>query len=265
MSIDQQTLHQLMRDVGRDVLLPRFGQVTGSIKIDGSIVTEADLLVQERLAEALLRLYPGSIVLGEEMSVDDQQHCISSGQAIWCVDPLDGTTNFAAGIPYFAMSVALIEKGKVVLGAVYDPVRAELFHADVASGAMLNGVPLPSLNGSDLVGPLTLSQSIALVDFKRLAPLLAARMAGAPPYKSQRSFGSVALDWCWLTTNRVQIYLHGRANIWDYAAGHFIFQQAGGSSCTLEGEPVFSLELKGRSCVAAINRKLFDEWVGYLK
>ncbi|MDX2504195.1 MAG: inositol monophosphatase family protein [Gammaproteobacteria bacterium] len=265
MTINQQLFHQLIRDVGQDVLLPRFGHVTGSLKADGSIVTEADLLAQERLVDALLRLYPGSVVLGEEMSAGDQQRCFASDQPLWCVDPLDGTSNFAAGIPYFSISVALIEKGRVILGAVYDPVRDELFHTDLTSGAMLNDVPLPSLNGSNLLGPLALSQSIALVDFKRLSPSLAARMAGAPPYKSQRSFGSVALDWCWLTTNRVQVYLHGRANIWDYAAGHFIFQQAGGSSCTLEGEPVYSAELKGRSCVAAVNSKLFEEWVCYLK
>lgn len=264
MIINQQTLHQLIRDAGQEELLPRFAQVTSSLKADGSIVTEADFIVQERLASALRRLYPGSVVLGEEMVEDEQRRALSSGQPLWCLDPLDGTSNFAVGIPYFSISVALIENGRVILGAVYDPVRDELFHADLSSGAMLNGAPLVASDAQASAGPLALSQCIALVDFKRLDPALSIRMVSAPPYKSQRSFGSVALDWCWLAAKRVQVYLHGRANVWDYAAGQFIFQQAGGCSSTLQGEPVFAAELKTRSCVAAINVKLFDEWARYL-
>jgi len=264
MAINQQTLHQLIRDVGQEDLLPRFSQVTSSLKADGSIVTEADLIVQERLADALRQLYPGSIVLGEEMLEDEQKRALSSAQPLWCLDPLDGTSNFTAGIPYFSISVALIEECRVILGAVYDPFRDELFHADLSSGALLNGAPLSSLDIQKAAGPLALNQSIALVDFKRLDSALSSRMVSAPPYKSQRSFGSVALDWCWLAANRVHVYLHGRANLWDYAAGQFIFQQVGGSSCTLQGEAVFSAQLKTRSCVAAVNVKLFEEWTRYL-
>lgn len=260
----EQEFHKLVRDAGREELLPRFGRVASSFKADGSLVTEADLVVQERLANALRELYLGSVVLGEEMTGDEQQACLSSGQTLWCLDPLDGTSNFSAGIPYFSISVALIEEGRVVLAAVYDPVRDELFHTNQSSSAMLNGVPLVLLGtGNDEV-PLALNQSIALVDFKRLDATLTSRMVSDPPYKSQRSFGSVALDWCWLAANRVQVYLHGRANIWDYAAGHFIFQQAGGYSCTLQGEPVFEAALKARSLVGATKNNLFEEWSRFL-
>ena len=264
MSIDQPLLHRLIRDAGQKELLPRFARVTASFKDDGSIVTEADLIVQERLSGALLDLYPGSVVLGEEMAEDEQRRCLSAGQPLWCLDPLDGTSNFSAGIPYYSISLALMENGRVVLGVVYDPMRDELFHADLSSKAMLNGVPITVLDNKDLITQSDLKQSIALVDFKRLDPILAARLAASPPYKSQRSFGSVALDWCWLAANRVQVYLHGRSNMWDYAAGNFIFQQTGGPSCTLDGEPIFETGLKARSCVAAVNRQLFDQWLGYL-
>ena len=265
MNVDQQLLHQLIRDTGQKELLPRFARVTASFKDDGSIVTEADIFVQQKLSGALLDLYPGSVVLGEEMSEDEQRHCLKLGKPLWCLDPLDGTNNFSSGIPYYAISLALIENGRVVLGVVYDPVRDELFHADLSSRSMLNGVSIAALDDKDQESQPDLKQSIGLVDFKRLDPTLATRLATSPPYKSQRSFGSVALDWCWLATNRVQVYLHGRSNIWDYAAGHFIFQQAGGLSCTLDGEPIFEAELKARSCVAAINSKLFNGWVSYLK
>lgn len=265
MNIDQQLLHRLIRDAGQEELLPRFSRVTASFKDDGSTVTEADFIVQERLSGALQDLYPGSVVLGEEMAEDEQRRCLSTGQPLWCLDPLDGTSNFSAGIPYYSISLALIENGRVVLGVVYDPMRDELFHADVSSRAMLNGVPITALDKQDQVSQSDLKQSIALVDFKRLDPGLAAQLAASPPYKSQRSFGSVALDWCWLAANRVQVYLHGRSHIWDYAAGNFIFQQAGGPSCTLDGETIFEMGLKARSCVAAVNRPLFDDWVDFLK
>ena len=76
------------------------------------------------------------------------------------------------------------------------------------------------------------------IDFKRLDGPLATRLATEIPYASQRSFGSVALDWCWLAAGRCHIYLHGRSHLWDYAAGELILAEAGGYSCTLDGEPV---------------------------
>jgi myo-inositol-1(or 4)-monophosphatase len=264
MSIEQHALQQIIRAVGQEELLPRFARVEASAKADGSIVTEADLVVQEILTQKLQALYPGSLVLGEEMPESEQQRLLASDKPLWCLDPLDGTTNFAAGIPYFCISVALLENANVVLGLVYDPVRDELFHADVSTPAMLNGKQLDQIRNKQTTDAMSLKQSIALVDFKRLPAELASRMVSAPAYKSQRSFGSVALDWCWLASARVQVYLHGRANLWDYAAGQFIFQQGGGHSCTLAGEPVFYSQLKTRSCVGAINPALFDEWSRYL-
>ena len=264
MSFDQTQLVEMIRKAGQEELMPRFARVTSSQKADGSLVTEADLVVQKDLQQKLLDLYPGSLVLGEEMPKEEQRALISSGQSLWCLDPLDGTSNFAAGIPYFSISVALLEQGKIVFGLVYDPVRDEIFHADDQSPATLNGQPFAEIVPVHVSDNLSLAASIALVDFKRLPAALATRIASAPPYKSQRSFGSVALDWCWLAAARVQVYLHGRANLWDYAAGHFIFQQSGGHSCTLEGEPVFSSQLKARSCVGAVSPALFEEWIRYL-
>jgi myo-inositol-1(or 4)-monophosphatase len=84
------------------------------------------------------------------------------------------------------------------------------------------------------------------------------------PYASQRSFGSVALDWCWLAAGRCHVYLHGRSNIWDYAAGNYIFEAAGGHAATLQGEAVFTAALTPRSSVAAVDRPLFEAWSAWL-
>src|SRR5699024_5216246 len=136
--------------------------------------------------------WPDVAVLGEEMTEAEQQAALRAAPSgVWCVDPLDGTSNFAAGIPYYAVSVALIKGDAVELAVVYDPSRRECFTAARGHGAWLNGQPLP-----DRPAPANLSMTIALVDFKRLPTRLASRLATQPPYRSQRSFGAVALDWC---------------------------------------------------------------------
>ncbi len=178
---------------------------------------------------------------------------------MWCLDPLDGTSNFAAGIPFFSVSLALLQQGKVLLGMVYDPVRNECFSASLEQGARLNGEPLQVKQTG-----LELKQTTALIDFKRLEQDLATRLVTAIPYASQRSFGSVALDWCWLAAGRCHLYLHGRSNIWDYAAGNMIFHAAGGYSCTLDGEAIFTHTLTQRSSVAAVDQPLFAAWTEWL-
>lgn len=257
--IDEDVLPTLLMKAAREELLPRFNQVTHTHKADGSLLTEADLAMQERIAHALMRLWPDTVFLGEEMTPAEQQGLVTSPQPVWCLDPLDGTSNFAAGIPYFCVSLALLSKGSVQYGLVYDPLRDECFTAQRGRGARCNGAPLVlSASGRSL------QQATALVDFKRLEPGLAARLVMAMPFASQRSFGSVALDWCWLACARSHVYLHGRSRIWDYAAGHLIFTEAGGRACTLQGEPVFSQSLDARSGVAAVDSSLFAAWTDWL-
>jgi len=252
-------LQNIVIPAARAELIPRFATVTRRHKTDGSLLTEADLALQARVAGELRKHWPDTLFLGEEMTPAEQQALISSSQPVWCLDPLDGTSNFATGIPYFCVSLALLHAGAVQLGLVYDPVRDECFTASAARGAQLNGAPLATVASG-----LALEQGTALVDFKRLDTALAARLVTCPPYASQRSFGSVALDWCWLAAGRGHVYLHGRSQLWDYAAGQFIFAAAGGHACTLQGEAVFTQALMPRSSVAAIDRPLFDAWTTWL-
>ena len=186
-------LQDIIIPAARTELLPRFAAVTRRHKADGSILTEADLALQARVAGRLRERWPDTLFLGEEMTPAEQQALIASSQPVWCLDPLDGTSNFATGIPYFCVSLALLHAGAVRLGLVYDPVRDECFTATAAQGARLNGESLVVATAG-----LALRQGTALVDFKRLDKALAARLVTDIPYASQRSFGSVALDWCWL-------------------------------------------------------------------
>jgi len=260
MNYDISVLKQIIISAAREELLPRFADVQRDTKADGSFVTEADLAVQARIMQALNTHYPDADVLGEEMTAEEQHELLMNSDSLWCLDPLDGTSNFAAGVPYYAVSLALIERGVPTLGIVYDPNRDECFVGIRGQGALLNDAPL-RVRASDL----PLSQSTALIDFKRLPKSLSMNLVNHQPYASQRSYGSVALDWCWMAASRFHVYLHGASNIWDYAAGLLIFSEAGGFSCTLEGEAIYTNSLKKRSSVGALDQSTLDNWYHWLR
>ncbi len=250
------SLQKIIREAAQQELLPRFRQITRQFKADGSIVTEADLAMQQRVMDELKAHWPEIALLGEEMSTAEQQHQLdNSPSGLWILDPLDGTSNFAAGIPCFSVSLALFINGKVELGLIYDPLLDECFIAIDGKGTYLNGERLqPSKK------PLPLEKCIAQVDFKRLPNALAAQLATQPPYSSQRSFGSGTLDWCWLAAGRVHLYVHGQQKLWDYSAGQLILREAGGHSCTFDGDAVFQGKLQARSVVAALDAEHFVQW-----
>ena len=140
MKIDLAFLQLLVRDIARAELLPRFADVRKDIKHDGSIVTAADLAMQSRMQEVLAKNWPTIDFCGEEMASEEHERLAATARgALWCLDPLDGTSNYAAGIPFFSVSLALIENNRPELAIVYDPVRDEMFSGLRARGAWLNG------------------------------------------------------------------------------------------------------------------------------
>jgi myo-inositol-1(or 4)-monophosphatase len=256
------TLRNLVRSAACQQLVPRFAEVQRHMKLDGSLVTHADLAMQDAVREALAQHWPRRGFLGEEMSGRDQDDLLARTDLdLWCLDPLDGTSNFAAGIPFFGVSLALLAAGQVQLGVVYDPSRDECFMARHGAGAWCNDQPLTV--GADAT--LTLTRSIGVVDFKRLAAPLAVRLAAQPPYGSQRNFGASSLEWCWLAAGRFQLYLHGGQHLWDYAAGCLILAEAGGRAETLEGEAIFQRSAAVRSVVASHDPQGFPAWAAWLR
>ncbi len=253
-------LRKRVAQAAEEELLSRYTASERAEKSDGSVVTEADLAMQERLRDMLAREWPQYALLGEEMTPEEQRRLLAGGAAgVWCLDPLDGTSNYAAGVPFFSVSLALLVNGEPHLGLVYDPLRRECFWAQRGQGAWLDEQRLrPRAAG------VNLRQSIGLIDYKRLDAALARRLAETPPYASQRSFGSVALDWCWIAAGRGHVYLHGKQKIWDYAAGWLILAEAGGRSMTLDGEQVFHADIAPRSAVAALDADLYAEWTAWL-
>lgn len=263
MYIDIDKLIPLIIETADQEILPRFQHTSSHAKADGTPVTEADLSTQRRMTEALAALYPEIPLLGEEMPHAQQLQVLgSSVNGFWCLDPLDGTSNFVAGMPCFAVSLAYLKQGQVEAGIIYDPVRQECFHALNGQGAWLNGHAL-TLGYENL----SMSESVAMVDFKRLPKKLASNLATQPPYRSQRSIGSVALDWCWLAAGRLQLYLHGGQRLWDFAAGRLIFAEAGGVSRMLDQSTQTestTIDLQPNIAQAAVNQPLFDAWTGWI-
>lgn len=265
MSVDQgldlrtyaalEVLEGLVQEVAHQEIMPLFGVSRSRLKEDGSLVTAADTAVQAWLAEELRIRWPQFALVGEEMPEAEQRAALQSAHGAWCLDPLDGTTNFVNRLPFFAVSLALLQDGAPTLGMVYDPVRKECFKALRGQGAWLNGERLHALDWSP-----ALRRCVALVDFKRLKPRLAGRLGIDPPYGSQRNWGSCALEWCWLAAGRAHLSVHGGQKLWDYAAGSLILQEAGGIATTLEGRPLPYDGLAPSSTLVARSLDLYEAW-----
>jgi len=219
---DIQQVIRIAHTAGAKILLPGFKQqTTVSTKDDGSVVTETDLKCQDFLQQELSILAPNIAFLGEEMTHHEQLQCLQTNKSFWCVDPLDGTSNFATPIPLFAISIALIKNGQPILACIYDPIRQETFTAIRGKGFYFNQHHIQTK-------PINkLSQAVGFIDFKRLDPHLANHLATKNKYRSQRNIGSCALEWAWLATGRGQFIIHGSEKLWDYAAGCLLAEESG--------------------------------------
>lgn len=252
-------LESLVRDIAREEILPRYLKSARTRKADGTLFTEADIESQRRFSAALPELLPGA-VLGEEMSAEEQARLWAGGRSgLWCIDPIDGTTNFANGIPFFAVSIAYLVDHEPRFGVVYNPITDESFYAARGAGAFLNGTELPLRPAA-----AQLCDAVAGVDFKRISHHLGDELAVRPPFYSQRNFGSSALEWCFVAAGRLDVYLHGGQMLWDYAAGRLILAEAGGEAAALDGGSLMAGPAVKRGVIAAASPSLFTEWRAWL-
>jgi len=257
---DLVAVQDIIRTASEENLPVYYSRSTADYKTDGSIVTEADLAMQRSLTRALAERFPEVGMLGEEIDLAAQQDVVQGSRDFWCLDPVDGTTNFHATMPLFSVSLSLISQGQVVLGIVYDPNRDEFFGAIRGEGIWINGERLQRPQQPD-----NLAGCIAFVDFKRLSGEVGRALVQQPPYKSQRNIGTCALEWAWLAAGRANLLIHGSERIWDYSAGVLLNQEAGGQSETFDGEPVFRQSLEPRSVIAASNPALFKQWASRIR
>lgn len=249
-----------VREVAQTEVMPRFLRVGHSRKEDGTLFTAADLACQQAL-QRLLPKIADAPVLGEEMSKEEQEaHWDAGTEALWVCDPIDGTTNFVHGLPYFAISVALLRQRRPVLAVTYNPVADEMYYAQAGCGAWLNGVRLPLKQHTPAI-----QDAIAGVETKWLGGRLPGRLASLAPYGSQRNFGASTLDWCYLAAGRFDLYIHGGQRLWDYAAGCLILSEAGGRIAGIWHDDYWEEPIWTRSAVAALHPPLFEQWHAWIK
>lgn len=194
-------------------------------------VTEYDRAAEDAIRALLADHRPADSILGEEGGGSGWD----TGR-VWIVDPLDGTVNFVHGVPQVAVSVALWDGGRPLVGVVRDAIGGEVFSAVAGEGAWLDSEPIRVSPTTDLVRALV-GTGFPYDRRERAAEL--AEVVGRVLAEAQgiRRIGSAALDLCWVATGRFDAYWEYRLKPWDTAAGQLIVTEAGGIVTDLDGAP----------------------------
>ncbi len=197
------------------------------------LVTEVDVEIERMFRVLVAERFPDHDVLAEEMG---QTRTGASHR--WVFDPLDGTTNYAHGIPIFCSSLALEIDGEPVVGAVYDPNRRELFTAERGIGAWLNGEPLRVSSSQTLIDAVLVTGfPYDIREPGRMADLIALFAGFLGEARAVRRLGSAAIDLCWVAAGRVDAFWEQALQPWDVMGGGLIVQEAGGRVTALDGGP----------------------------
>jgi myo-inositol-1(or 4)-monophosphatase len=210
------------------------------------VVTEVDHLCEKLVMNAVRRRYPSDHFYAEEIGEVEAAGETKSGR-VWVVDPLDGTVNYANGIPFFCISIALVEAGQPVVGVVYDPTRDETF-----AGA-IDGLPLRNGN------PIAVGTKAKLDDLVVTLAIggrgtVAKRREALKRIRAHRSMGSSALTLSYVACGRFDVYAQGAGlSAWDVAAAGLIAERAGATVTSLDGGPWFDMARPAKkwSCLAA--------------
>lgn len=221
-----------------------------------NLVTVADRRSQRAIADVILGAFGDHAVDGEEGAAGnpDSDH-------VWYVDPLDGTTNYSHGVPFYCVSVALRAAGRTTVGAVYDPVRDEMHTAERGAGAFLNSdrLRVSGVSGLDRALVVAQAQSDDPAQIRRYADLVERLMLATG---GVRSLGSPALTLCAIAAGRLEAYCEYAMEAWDTAAGQLILEEAGGTLTTFGGQPHTTA---ARADVAASNGHIHPELIRVLK
>jgi myo-inositol-1(or 4)-monophosphatase len=251
------------REAGR-IIRATSGLVQPSEKGGKSdLVTESDSACQALISATILRAFPTHAILGEEDVPAGEAAAaaaiasVSAAPFLWIVDPIDGTTNFAAGLPLCCVSIACARAGETAIAVIYDPARDEAFAAVRGRGATLNGRPLRAGAARGLrdaivaYGGLGRNARVAL-------PTLRAAGALAGQCRALRGLGSAALHLAYVAAGRLDASFDLSLSCWDTAAGALLVREAGGCITDFSGAP---FALATRDTVASnglIHARLLD-------
>ena len=217
-----------------DVQMQHFG---GALQVDkkGAIdlVTNIDVEIERAFRATIAERFPDHAVLGEEFANVEEDRL---PKYCWVFDPIDGTTNYAHGLPIFCSSLSLEIDGEAVAGAVYDPSRRELFTAERGHGAWLNGQPLRVSSSAALIDSLLVTGFPYTVQ-QDPGELVGVFTEFLKTSRAVRRLGSAALDLCYVAAGRFDGFWEQKLNPWDISAGALIVQEAGGTVTDTAGQP----------------------------
>ena len=200
------------------------------------LVTQADVQAEVAIRQAIHATFPQHEVLGEETAWPASKQARLHELSCWIVDPLDGTQNYASGLPLSCVSIAYIHQGTPLIGVVYDPAHHELFTASQGQGAWLNDAPIQVSTRASLDTPALLGtgfpRDISLRP-ELLRPFLNLTERGLPV----RRLGCAALSLAFLAAGRTDGYWDAKLAPWDVAAGLLLIQEAGGQITDMRGQP----------------------------
>lgn len=251
-----EAVDRLLREVARDIVMPRFQNLTADEvkeKAADDLVTIADQESEERLSEELARILTNSTVVGEEACAADPsvQDRIGDG-AVWIIDPIDGTGNFAAGRPPFGLMVALAVDGEVRAGWMFDPLTDRMCHARLGEGAYIDGTRIQSQgSGADVpvagISLLFMDQDKRQRTIERAGGRLT--MADIPRCAAEQ-YPRIVLG-------QNDMALFERTLPWDHAPGILFLTEAGGAAFRADGTP-YRITDKGTGLLAAATPALWD-------
>jgi myo-inositol-1(or 4)-monophosphatase len=220
-----------------------------------NLVTEADHASDKAIQAVIKKAFPEHGIVSEETA-----EVVSESEYKWIIDPIDGTVNFANGIPICCVSIGLEHQGKMLMGAVFNPILKEFFFAEKGKGATLNNVKITVSNKTEVLKScLVTGFPYTYLDMPN-GPLQAFERLirrGIPV----RRLGSAAIDLCWVAAGRFDGFYEHQLNAWDSAAGFIIVEEAGGKVTDLNGD-IYSPFQPG---IIATNGLIHDELVEWVK
>lgn len=220
-----------LADDAAECLLSYFGGVRdATVKGDGTLVTQADLEADRLIAGAIQRRYPNHAIVSEELDT-----VYEGAPWCWIIDPLDGTTNFAQGVPIWGVSIALAYEGWPVMGIASFPTLGTRYHAVKGAGAFQNGQAINVWPAARWTDSSSLRNELLAVCSRTLQ-----RYTVDVPMKL-RVIGSAAYNFCLTASGVCAASIDLTSKAWDMAAGWLLVQEAGGVVVSLEGHPMFPL------------------------
>ncbi len=207
-------------------------------KSRAELVTDMDLASEQLILERLRTVYPNHHILSEETADNAWRNFAHKepDEPIWLIDPLDGTNNYAHGIPFFSVSIAMVKNGTLMLGVVYDPMHDECFTAERSAPARLNGKPIV-VSAVDQLRHAQLSTGFPYDRWQRTDTNADLAAAMVMQCQDLRRMGSAALDLCYVAAGRNDAHWEVELKPWDGAAGALIIEAAGGHISDLAGKP----------------------------